>query len=186
MAEVKILVEGFASGDFSDEEERTRATITLIEDGDIKIVVDPGVLKSQDILISALERNGLSVNDIDIVCITHSHINHYRNIGMFPEAKTLEFYGLWDKESVEDWNENFSEDIKIIKTPGHDKSSISLLVKTKNGSVAVVGDLFWKENYPEKDPYADSPEKLEESRNKILEISDWIIPGHGKIFKVKK
>jgi glyoxylase-like metal-dependent hydrolase (beta-lactamase superfamily II) len=28
--------------------------------------------------------------------------------------------------------------------------------------------------------------KLQESRKKILEMADWIIPGHGKIFKVKK
>jgi len=55
------------------------------------MIVDPGVLESQQILIDKLKEQELSVNDINIVCITHSHIDHYRNIGMFPEAKHWSF-----------------------------------------------------------------------------------------------
>ena len=123
---------------------------------------------------------------MNIVCLTHSHIDHYRNIGMFPYAKTLEFYGLWDKNTVDDWKEQFTDDIKIIKTPGHDKTSITLLVKTDKGIVAICGDVFWKENFPEEDKYADNPKKLKESRKKIIELADYIIPGHADIYKVKK
>jgi len=118
--------------------------------------------------------------------ITHSHIDHYRNIGMFPYAKTLEFYGLWDKNSVEEYKEDFTENIKIIKTPGHNKTSISLLVKTKEGNIAICGDVFWRENLPIKDEYADDPKKLKESRKKIIKLADYIIPGHADIYKVKK
>jgi len=188
MAEVKVLIPGYTSADSVEAgaEEKTCATITLVRDNDIVMVVDPGVLESQQILIDALEKEGLSVNDVNIVCITHSHIDHYRNIGMFPEAKTLEFYGLWDKNTVEDWNEQFSKDIKIIKTPGHNKTSITLLVKTDNGTIAICGDVFWKENLPEEDEYADEPKKLKESRKKVIELADYIIPGHADIYKVKK
>ena len=105
---------------------------------------------------------------------------------MFPKAKTLEYYGLWDKQTVDDWKEQFTEDIKIIKTPGHNYTSISLLVKTEKGVVAIVGDVFWKEDFPKDDIYADDKEKLEQSRKKVLELADYIIPGHGDIFKVKK
>jgi glyoxylase-like metal-dependent hydrolase (beta-lactamase superfamily II) len=158
----------------------------LIKDGNLKIVVDPGVLENQKILIDGLKDEGLTVNDIDIVCITHSHIDHYRNIGMFAEAKTLEYFGLWHKNTVGDWQEQFTDDIKIIKTPGHNYDAITLLVKTEKGIVAVCGDVFWKENYPEVDQYATDAEKLKESRKKILEAADWIIPGHAGIYKVKK
>lgn len=188
MAEVKILVEGYTNADKgkTDEKEITCSTISLIKDGNLNIVIDPGVLESQQILIDALKREGLSINDVDIVCITHSHIDHYRNIGMFPDAKTLEFFGLWDKNSVSDWGEQFSEDIKIIKTPGHNYDGLTFLVKTKEGIVAVCGDVFWKENFPEKDPYASDDKKLEESRKKVLQLSDYVIPGHAGIYKVKK
>jgi glyoxylase-like metal-dependent hydrolase (beta-lactamase superfamily II) len=178
MAEVKVLIPGYTSADSAEAEgeEKTCATITLIKDNDIIMVVDPGVLKKE----------GLSINDVNIVCLTHSHIDHYRNIGMFPNAKTLEFYGIWDKNSVEDWNEQFTDDIKIIKTPGHDKTAISLLVKTNKGIVAICGDVFWKENLPEEDEYADEPKKLKESRKKIIKLADYIVPGHADMYEVKK
>ena len=187
MAEVKILIEGYTTADSKQEgEEKTSPTITLVKDGDIIMIVDPGVVESQDLIIEKLKEQGLTVNDINIVCLTHSHIDHFRNIGMFPKAKTLEFFGLWDKNTVEDWQEQFSKDIKIIKTPGHNYDCLTLLVKTDIGLIAICGDVFWKENSPEIDPYATDNSKLAESRKKVLELADYVIPGHGKMFKVKK
>ena len=186
MAEVKILIEGYTTADTKESgEEKTCPTISLIKDKDLIIVTDPGVLESQEFLKDKLKEEGLGIDDIDIVFITHSHIDHYRNIGMFPKAKTLEYYGLWDKNTVDDWKEQFTDDIRIIKTPGHNYDSLTLLVKTDKGIFAVCGDVFWKENFPEDDPYASDKEKLEESRKKVLEMADWVIPGHGPIFEVK-
>jgi len=189
MAEVKVLIPGYTnadSADRSDEEETSCPTITLIKDKDMNIIVDPGVLEDQQILIDALEKEGLSIEDIDIVFLTHSHIDHYRNTGMFPNAKTLEFYGIWEKNKVEDWKEQFTEDIKIIKTPGHDSSSLTFLVKIDKGTVAICGDVFWKKDYPKDDPYASKPDKLIESRKLILELADYIVPGHADMYKVEK
>lgn len=150
------------------------------------MIVDPGILEDQSMLTDKLREERLNIDDVNIVCITHSHLDHYRNIGMFPKAKTLEYWGLWNKNTVGDWKEQFARDIKIIKTPGHNYDCISLLVKTEDGIVAIVGDLFWKENSLVDDPYASDQEKLKENRRKILELADWIIPGHGKMYKVKK
>lgn len=188
MAEVKVLIAGYTSADSveEDEEEKTCATISLIKDKDIIMVVDPGVLEDQQILIDALKKEGLGIEDVNFVGLTHSHLDHYRNIGMFAKAKTLEYYGIWDKNTVDDWEEQFTEDIKIIKTPGHAGTSITFLVKTEKGVVAVCGDVFWKENLPEVDEYADDLEKLKESRKKILELADYIVPGHADMYKVNK
>lgn len=188
MAEVKILIEGYTTADSvaSGEEEKTCPTITLVRDEDIIMVVDPGVLEDQKMLVDKLKEEGLSVDDVNVVCITHSHLDHYRNIGMFPRAKTLEYWGLWDKNTVEDWKEQFTENIRIIKTPGHNYDSITLLVKTDKGIIAICGDVFWKEDLPENDLYASDKEKLKESRQKVLEVADWIVPGHAGMYKVKK
>lgn len=187
MAEVKILVKGFTNADLnvSPNQEKTCPTISLVRDKDIIMVVDPGVLDDQQILIDALKKEGLTVNHVNIVCITHSHIDHYRNVGMFPKAKVLEYFGLWDGGKVEDWDENFSNDIQILKTPGHDYTSITLFVKTDDGIVAICGDVFWKENGPEIDPYASDVKKLEHSRELVLNHSHWIIPGHAGIYKTE-
>jgi glyoxylase-like metal-dependent hydrolase (beta-lactamase superfamily II) len=65
------------------------------------------------------------------------------------------------------------------------------------GKVVVVGDIFWwtEKGEPKKDfeslinledPYVKDEKALKESRKKILEVADWIIPGHGKMFKNQK
>ncbi len=185
-AEVKILVEGFTNADVKAEtggEEKTCPTITLIRDSGLVMVVDPGVLDSQQILVDRLAEEGLAPDDVDIVCITHSHIDHYRNIGMFPNAKTLEYFGVWKGGVCEEWQEQFTPNIQIVKTPGHDYTSITLFVNTARGVVAVCGDVFWKENYPENDIYATDAGQLKESRHSVIKMAEWIIPGHGKMYK---
>lgn len=184
MAEVKILIEGYTTADTQkDGEERTCPTMTLVRDKNIVMVVDPGVIRNQKLIIDRLEEEGLSINDVNFVCLTHSHPDHYRNVGMFPKAKMLEYWGIWEDDKCEDWQSQFTDDIKIIKTPGHSYDSITLLVKAEKGIVAICGDVFWKENLPKDDPYASDKIKLEESRKEVLQVSDWIIPGHGKMFK---
>ena len=184
MAEVKVLLKGYLSDEGNG---RCMPTMCLIKDGDIIMISDPGVVQNQKVITDALKKEGLTVKDINFVFITHSHIDHYRNIGMFPDAKVLEYFGIWEenKDGV-DYDENFSKDIVIIKTPGHNYDALTLLVKTDKGVIAVCGDVFWKENYPEKDLYATDLKKLTESRKLILESADYIIPGHGGMFQVKK
>jgi len=186
MAEVKILVEGFTKTDNSGENGKTCCTMTLVRDGDLVMVVDPGTLKNQNILSDALEKEGLSVNDVNAVFLTHSHIDHFRNVGMFPSAKVIEFYGEWDGENVIDRIDQLSDDIKIIETPGHASTGLTLLVKTDKGKVAICGDVFWKKDYPKVDDYADDMEKLKESRVKVLEMADYIIPGHAGMYPSKE
>lgn len=186
MAEVKILVKGYTTADNAGEEEKTGPTITLVRDKGMIMVVDPGVLESPNILIDALKKEGLTLDDVNVVFVTHSHIDHYRNVGMFPNAKVIEYYGIWYKNMVEDRQEQLTKDIKIIETPGHNYTSLTLLIQTNKGKIAICGDVFWKENYPKKDEYADNPQKLKESRKKILDLADFIIPGHAGIFKVQK
>ena len=188
-AEVKILVEGYTNADTKAEsggEEKTCATISLVRDGDLIMVVDPGILESQQILIDALAKEQLDVKDVNMVCITHSHLDHYRNIGMFPDAKAIDYFGICNKDVCEDWHEEFTSNIQILRTPGHDYTNITLFVRTDNGIVAICGDVFWKENYPKDDIYATDLEKLKKSRKLVLEMADWIIPGHAGIYKTDK
>ena len=57
-AEVKILVQGLTNADSVAETgaEHTQPTISLVRDGDLIMVTDPGVLESQQVLIDALEK----------------------------------------------------------------------------------------------------------------------------------
>lgn len=68
--------------------------------------------------------------------------------------------------------------IKIIKTPGHSKDSMSILV---DNEIAIVGDamfgVFRNSIFP---PYSDNVDKMIESWGKLLETDCSIfLPGHG-------
>ncbi|MBU1037100.1 MBL fold metallo-hydrolase [Patescibacteria group bacterium] len=183
MAEVKILIEGYAADYVGG---RSCSTITLVQDNNLNIVVDPGTLPNQKMLVAKLKKVGLNVDEINIVFITHSHMDHYRNIGMFKNAKSLDHWGWWQGDVWKEYKNPLSDNIKVFKTPGHSYDSVTLLVKTKDGTVAICGDVFWKKDFPAKDPYASDKKKLQQSRKRILKIADYIIPGHGKIYKVNK
>ena len=182
MAEVKILIQGYVSG---EAEGTSCSTITLVKDKDLNIIVDPGTAKSQELIKEKLKEEGLTVEDIDIVFLTHSHIDHFRNIGMFPNAKSLDYWGYWEGDLQKKSDGKITDDIFFIKTPGHSKDSITLLVKTEKGLIAICGDVFWKKDFPKKDPFAQDLIELEKSRKKLLEIADYIIPGHGLMFETR-
>jgi len=189
MAEAKVIIRGYTNADsaHNSEQESTACTTTLIRDNDVIALVDLGVMNNQQVLKKALNREGLKYEDITHIFLTHSHIDHSRNTGIFPaQIPVVEFWGVWTGNKVDDWNENFSKNIKIIKTPGHSRDGLTFLVRTNKGIIAICGDVFWKENYPDDDPYANDMLELKKSREKILKIADYIIPGHGDICKVKK
>ncbi|KPJ16636.1 Uncharacterized protein C03F11.2 [Papilio machaon] len=83
-----------------------------------------------------------------------------------------------------------SDTVKVIPTPGHTLSDVTVLVKSnKSELVAIAGDLF--EKYEDiEDPNiwleAGSEDKVQQARNrsKIADTADWIIPGHGAKFQV--
>jgi len=188
MAHVKVLLKGYTSD--SDPDSGSSPTITLIKDKDgngkeMNIIVDPGAVKDRKLIIDALKKESLKIGDIDIVCITHSHMDHYINIGMFPNARALDYWGLWHEDKLDEIRagpRNFSNDISIIRTPGHNYDNITLLVKTKQGVVAICGDMFWREGYPKDDPYASDMPLLRKTREELLKVADFIIPGHGDMF----
>ena len=196
MAKVKILIEGYAREE--DSTEFASSTTTLIQEVDLNIIVDPGM--NRELLLDVLRKEDLSPDKINYVILTHYHLDHSLLAGIFEKAKVL------DNEDVYSWDGKIEShedkipgtDIKIIKTPGHDMFHCSVLVKTENlGKVAIVGDVFWWKDGQEqktdtgslielKDPYVKNKEELINSRKKVLEFADYIIPGHGKVFKVEK
>jgi glyoxylase-like metal-dependent hydrolase (beta-lactamase superfamily II) len=196
MAEAKVLVEGYAKE--KDGAEFASSTATLIREKDLNIIVDPGM--DRKLLLEALKKENLPPEKIDYVILTHYHLDHSLLAGIFENARILDNGEIWSWEGkIESHGGKVpGTDIEIIKTPGHDMFHCSVLVTDENlGKVAIVGDVFWwaddeeqkvdeKNLIEHKDPYVKNKRELADSRKKILEIADYVIPGHGKIFKVKK
>lgn len=204
VAKVKVLVKGFIN--LSDKSRGCGwSSIVLIRDGKKKIIVDPGTVHKPKIILDSLKKENLTVNDITHVFITHSHLDHYRYLGMFPKAIAVDFWGNWDKEYLyfNEWSNtysrskgNFSENIHIVKTPGHDPTCLTFFVKGEaklnnqkvKGIIGICGDVFWKKNFPklEEEPFATNKSLLKKSRDLVIKHSDYIIPGHDDLFKVEK
>jgi len=196
MAEVKVLIQGYAKEE--NGVEFASSTTTLIRDGDLNIIVDPGM--DRKLLLGVLRGENLSPSKINYVILTHYHLDHSLLAGIFENAMVLdngEMYS-WDGKIESHGGKIPGTNIEIMRTPGHDMFHCSVLVQTDDfGKVAIVGDVFWwKDDQKQetdqgsliehKDPYVKNEEELMNSRKKVLEVADYIIPGHGKMFKVKK
>lgn len=194
MSEVKVLIEGYARE--IKKGWLASSTVTLVKSNNKNIIVDPGCNRS--LLLKVLKENNLSVDDIDFVLLTHGHVDHALLAGIFEKAKIVTFENLmYDKDLQLEFDKNIlGKETEIINTPGHCAEHISLIVNTSKGKHAIAGDVFWwAENEEQKvdvnkeddaHPSETDMKKLKESRKKILEIADYIIPGHGKMFKVNK
>ncbi len=196
MVEVKILVQGYAKE--QNGEEFASSTAILIQDNNLNILIDPGM--DREALSKGLAKENIKTEDVNFVILTHTHLDHSLLAGIFENAKILDDSNTFsfDGKIGEHKGKVPNTDIEIIKTPGHDQFHCSVLTKTKNlGNVVVSGDVFWwtdeneqkadeKSLLEHRDPYVKDEKLLKESRKKILNLADYIIPGHGKIFKVKK
>lgn len=194
MAEVKILIEGYAREENSVE--TASSSVVLIKDSGLKILVDPGANKQ--LLLEILSKEGFKPEDVDIIFLTHYHIDHILNIRLFPDKDIFDGNTIYRDDKETSFSGKIpNTNVKVIETPGHAHEHASLLVETEKGKIIIAGDVFWwsdeekqETNYESlinhKDPYVKNEEKLKESRKTILEIADWIIPGHGKMFKVVK
>ena len=195
MAVARILIQGYArqikNGWLAS------SAVTLAESNGKRIIVDPGCNRRR--LLEELSKNNLSTGDIDFVLLTHNHTDHILLTGIFENAKVLNDKEIYDNDNqIEHGGKISGTDLKIIETPGHDQFHCSLIVETENyGKVVIAGDVFWWMDDEEQkldrgslishsDPYVKDGIILEKSRRKVLDIADYIIPGHGKMFKVQK
>ncbi|VVB60623.1 Hydroxyacylglutathione hydrolase [uncultured archaeon] len=193
MSEIKVLIEGYAREIHSGW--RASSTVTLIKAGGKNIIVDPGCNRKK--LILALGKEKLKTGDIDFVLLTHNHADHSLLAGIFQNAKVLTTEEIYDNDNQIAHNNKIpGTDLKIMQTPGHCSEHCSLIVTAAKGVYAIAGDVFWWTN--DEDGHADIEKEdsahpnevnmraLIESRKKILELADYIIPGHGKMFRVDK
>ena len=86
MIEFKILVQGYVYK--KDKALFASPTTTLIKENGLKILVDPGANK--DKLLEALSLEGLKPEDIDMIFLTHYHLDHTINIRLFPGKDILD------------------------------------------------------------------------------------------------
>lgn len=192
MAEVKVLIKGVHGGTGLF---KASSTVTLIR-SDINIIVDTGSFLDEKRIIKALAEENLKPENIEAVVLTHLHIDHTRNTNIFSNAVLYVQHSdagtKWNInditcETVDLDNLQIAKDVKTILTPGHFPYHISVVVETAKGTVVVAGDaISTKENLGKISYPQWNDKEYIKSQKKILKIADYIIPGHGKIFKTDR
>ncbi len=187
---VTVLIEGYArkNGKYY---EATCSTI-LLEDSGKRILVDPGC--NEGILIQALRKRGISLKSIDLIFVTHTHLDHILNVRLFPHVDVADGTTIYRGGKEVAYRGILpGTTIHIIPTPGHTADHATPLVRTEQGIIAIAGDLWWWEGEQKTDqkslmsladPLATDRAILLKSRKLILSKADYIIPGHGSIFRV--
>ncbi len=191
LATIHIIQPGYAIWQDKQNAQKADGTITLVLSTK-NLIVDTGLPKDKPVILKGLENQNLSTENIDFVVCTHGDADHVSNNNLFPNAKLIVGLDVFDGDIATFVDNDYiiDENVKIISTPGHDYHSISVVVKTNNGTVVIAGDVFeyqddWKspENWI---AFSHNPKEQINSRAMIWNIADYIIPGHGDMFKVDK
>jgi glyoxylase-like metal-dependent hydrolase (beta-lactamase superfamily II) len=182
-ARVHVLADGYARED--ERGDRVGSTVTLITDGDVAVIVDPGMVSSREALLDALAERGVSPGDVTDVVFSHHHPDHTVNAALFPAARIHDFWAvydgdLWISRAAE--GAELSPSIRLIATPGHTDQDISTIASTPEG-VYVCTHAWWAAEGPADDPFSPDQSVLAGSRRRLLEIATVIIPGHGPSFR---
>src|SRR5580658_5431170 len=130
-ATVHVLAAGYARED--SDGEHVGSTVTLIQDGNGVIIVDPGLVSSRSALLAALASHGVAPEAVTDVVFSHHHPDHTVNAALFPEARFHDHWAIYRDDVWEDRPADgfaLSESVRLMATPGHTAEDISTLVDT--------------------------------------------------------
>ncbi|KAK6029686.1 metallo-beta-lactamase domain protein [Ostertagia ostertagi] len=181
-------------------------SVTLVRSANRNILVDCGDPWNGEEILRQLSLFGLEKNDIHVVVITHGHIDHCGNLSMFQNATVymdsdvastgryttlseVSYVNIENRtQKLEGNSLTLAPAVELRRCPGHtDHDLIVIVSNTERGRIVISGDIFecanddtqWKE-------VSRYPDLQEKSRSEIEELADWIVPGHGPMFKNEK
>jgi len=182
-AEVHVLHEGYVG--LGGDDERVSGTVTLIIDGDVVIVVDPGMVADRGVLLAALTAHGPRPEDVTDVVFSHHHPDHTVNAALFPNARIHDHWAVYEGDRWLDRDAHgaaLTPSVRLLRTPGHTLEDISTVASTPDGVYACT-HAWWSAEGPEEDPLGADAAALKASRDLLLSVGAVIIPGHGAAFR---
>ena len=181
MAELHVVAEGYVR---DGDELHVGSTVGLVIDGDRRIVIDPGMVADRAALLSAVRAAGVEAQDVTDLVFSHHHPDHTVNAALFPNARIHDVMAIYEGDR---WVDRDAEDarvspgVRLLVTPGHTREDITTLVETDDGVVACT-HLGWSSDGPADDPYTFDRDELRRQRERVLELADDVLPGHGPRF----
>ncbi len=183
-AEVHMLFNGYADEGATPTTSRVASTVAFVREGDVRVIIDPGMVPDPTAILEPLAALGESPATITDVIFSHHHPDHTLNAALFPRARFHDYWAIYQGDSWEDRpaeGYELSPSIRLIETPGHTPQDITTLVGTRDGVVAFT-HLWWSIAGPAEDPLADDMAAIHRNRERVLQVATLIVPGHGAAF----
>ncbi len=183
-AEIHILFNGYAKDGDTPTSSYVASTVGFIRDGDVKVIIDPGMVPNPEAILAPLAALGEIPTNITDVVLSHHHPDHTLNAALFPHARVHDYWATykgdtWENREAEGFH--LTSSIRLIATPGHTPQDITTLVGTNDGVIAFT-HLWWFAEGPADDPLADNLKALHANRSRVLRVATLIVPGHGAPF----
>lgn len=192
--ELHVLHDGYS--EFTEEGYmRANCSCTLIK-GPPHIIVDTMTPWDGKLITDALSAYSILPDKVKYVVCTHGHSDHTGCNYLFQNAQHIVGFNISNKDNYYmtcDFSKGeeyiINEKVKVIPTPGHTLQDVTVIVETLDGKTALTGDLFekfedLKDSTIWKNAGSDSEQLQIRNREKILRTVDYIVPGHGPMFKV--
>ena len=165
--------------------DRVASTVSYVEDGESRIIIDPGMVASRDRILQPLSRRRIRPQSVTDIVLSHHHPDHTVNCALFPNARIHDVWAeyrddLWTTRAAEGYR--VAPSVLLLETPGHTPQDITTLVGTPGGVTAFT-HLWWNSDGPTPDPLASDNASLRRERKRVLRIADTIVPGHGAPFR---
>lgn len=170
---------------------------TVLLRGPQTILVDPGLHLQNQPVVAALAARGVAVGDLDLVALTHAHLDHAGACADVTGAVAVHELELSDP----DWpmvagllpderlrllrgeSGELAPGITWVRTPAHTDGSVCYLVEAQDGPVALTGDTIG----PTRDAF-DAMAAPDDSASSRALLAAWqtvrglrpasIVPGH--------
>lgn len=151
--------------------------------GELVLLIDPGRFKSYPNLLGLMTNDKIKKENLDVVLITHSHIDHCESNVMFKAIKS--FYPLKKQPDISLSELEDIMNFETVHTPGHSEDSISLYLQ--DFDAAIVGDIISEAGVGRFDLPGSDPKKFLRSIDRIQKLdANYLLPGHGRILVGKE
>lgn len=172
-----------------------------------KILIDPGHHHLLPRLEQKMKKDGISLDDVSLVLVTHPHPDHMEGIAawnqrsaltaMHPDALDfIEKFGkIWEDatgKTLPKFDIDFfltegtlkvgDNSFQVIHTPGHAPGSLSFY--WENGKVLFTGDVIFVQSFGRFDLPGADPVALVQSIEKLVQLdTEFLAPGHGPMLQ---
>ncbi|KAF1768185.1 hypothetical protein GCK72_008147 [Caenorhabditis remanei] len=198
MTTCHVLVQGRANDDSLGP---TGTVGLVITDPSTVILIDAGDPWNGSEIIEKLKDHNVTSGQITHIVVTHGHLDHCANLGLFPEATVIMDWDVGKKSKenprkteycvIPAWPYRISDCCKIMNLSGHTASDTIAIVQDIKMKRLVVysGDLIEdSQDLPNFEInqlklMEDEETELLSSQEFVFGSGDFIIPGHGAPFE---